>query len=264
MITDVNVSVSRWPFRRLAGDELPVLIDKLFACGVTQAWVGSFDGLFHKDVDGANARLVDACRTTPAKRLLPFGTVNPLLPDWREDLRRCQEDYGMPGIRLHPNYHGYRLDDPVCAELLTAAAQRKLLVQLAVRAEDPRMQHPLMRVADVDTKPLPGLLAARPDLRLILLNALQVVPSDTLDSLIRAGQVFLEISTLEGVAGVSSLLTRVPIDRLLFGSHYPFFVLESALLKLRESALSPAHTAAITHENAARLMQQTTFPGVQE
>ena len=29
MIVDVNVSVSRWPLRRLAGDELPALIDKL-------------------------------------------------------------------------------------------------------------------------------------------------------------------------------------------------------------------------------------------
>ena len=114
-----------------------------------------------------------------------------LLPDWREELRRCHEDYHMPGIRLHPNYHGYRLDDPVCGELLKLAAQRGLIVQLAVRMEDVRMQHPLMRVPDVDTKPLPDLVAARPELRLVLLNAMQVLPSDTLTALVGTGRVYL-------------------------------------------------------------------------
>ena len=254
MIVDVNVSLSRWPFRRLAGDELPALIDKLRVCGVTQAWVGSFDGLFHKDIGGVNARLADACRESPADLLLPFGTVNPTLPDWREDLRRCHEDYRMPGIRLHPNYHGYRLDDPVCGELLTLAAQRGLIVQLAVRVEDVRIQHPLMRVPDVDTKPLPDLVAARPDLRLVLLNALQVLSGDTQTALVRAGQVYFEIATLEGVGGISSLLTRVPIDRLLFGSHFPFFILESALLKLQESELTPTQMASVV-EQASRLLR---------
>ncbi len=255
MIIDVNVTVSRWPFRRLAGDELPDLIDRLRTSGITQAWVGSFDGLLHKDIEGVNARLIDACRSAPQGMLRPFGTVNPTLPDWREDLRRCHEEHRMPGIRLHPNYHGYRLDDPVCAELLATAAQWKLIVQLMARVDDPRMQHPLMRVADVDVGPLRDLVAGCPELQVVLLNGLQVVSHDAIGALVDTGRIFVELATLEGLGGVSNLLTRVPVERILFGSHCPYFLLESALLKLRESELSPSQRAAITHQNAARLLE---------
>jgi predicted TIM-barrel fold metal-dependent hydrolase len=261
MIVDVNVNLSRWPFRRLPCDELGKLVEKLRVCGVTQAWAGSFDGLFHKDIGGVNARLVDECSKCRSGLLRPFGSVNPALPDWREDLRRCHKDYRMPGIRLNPNYHGYRLDNPAFAELLARAERLGLIVELTVRIEDPRMQHALMRVPDVDTKPLPGLVAAHPKLRLVLLGALRTLRDDAVTQLIDAGQVYFEISMLEGVDGISSLLTRVPVDRVLFGSHFPFFVIESALLKLRESKLPPAQTDAITHTNAERLLEARAATG---
>jgi predicted TIM-barrel fold metal-dependent hydrolase len=234
---------------------VPLLLKKLQATNVVQAWCGSFDGLLHKDMGGVNARLADECGKHPPGQLVPFGSVNPTLPDWREDLRRCHEDFGMTGIRLHPNYHGYRLDDPAFAELLGLATRRNLIVQLVVRMEDVRMQHPLMRVPDVDTKPLPDLVAARPNLRLVMVNALRTMHGDTLRRLATAGNVCFEIAMLEGVAGISRLLRDVPIEQLLFGSHFPFFLLEAAVLKLRESELPPSHAVAISCKNAERLLQ---------
>ncbi|MFH1920564.1 MAG: amidohydrolase family protein [Planctomycetota bacterium] len=255
MIVDVNVSLSRWPFRKLPCDETPKLIDRLKTGGVTQAWVGSFDGLLHRDIGGVNARLADECNTVGGGLFVPFGSVNPKLPDWREDVRRVAEDYRMPGIRLHPGYHGYSLDDPVFAELLTLADERKLIVELALRMEDPRTHHPLMPVPDVAPGPLADLVAARPGLRLVLLNALQTVRGPALNRLIEAGNVCFEIATLEGVGGILNLLASVPAERVLFGSHFPLFNLESALLKLRESELSSSQTEAVTHENAERLLR---------
>jgi hypothetical protein len=252
---DVNVYLSRWPFRRLPCDDTPGLVEKLKACGVTQAWAGSFDGLLHRDVGGLNARLADECRRHGRGLLIPFGSVNPQLPDWREDLRRVDEEHHMPGIRLHPNYHGYTLGDPVFAELLRLAERRGLVVQLAVRMEDTRTHHPLMLVPDVDLAPLADLMADRPELRLVILNALRTVRANVLAPLIKSGNVSFEIAMLEGVAGVANLLQIVPPERLLFGSYFPFFVFESALLKMRESKLTPAQIEAISHHNARRLLE---------
>jgi predicted TIM-barrel fold metal-dependent hydrolase len=252
MIVDVNVNLSRWPFRRTPCDELPQLLERLQRWDIGEAWVGSLDGLFHRDMGGVNARLAADCAGNP--RLVPFGSVNPMLPDWKEDLRRCDEIYHMPGVRLHPNYHRYKLDDPVFGELLELVQRRGLVVQLAVRMDDDRVQHPLMRVADVDIKPLAEIIARHPKLPLVVLNGLRSIAPGDAARLTAAGNVSFEIAMLEGVGGIEKLVEAVPVQRVLFGSHLPLFNVESALLKLRESTLSETQLAAITQENARRLV----------
>jgi uncharacterized protein len=253
-LIDVNVSLSRWPLRRLRFDDTAALVAKLRSHGVTQAWAGSFDGLLHKDIAAVNARLADECRRHGRGLLVPFGSINSKLPDWEEELRRCAEQHRMPGIRLHPNYHGYKLDDPEFARLLRLAAGRRLIVQLALVMEDERMMHPLLRVEPVDTAPLVDLVKQTPGLRLVLLNALGKLRGKPLNDLIAAGEVYVEISMLEGVGSVANLLAQVPANRVLFGSHSPLFYFESALLKLKESALSEGQLRTIRRDDAQHLL----------
>lgn len=253
-LVDVNVYLSRWPFRRYAGDEPAALVASLKQHGVVQAWAGSFDGLLHKDMAGVNGRLAEECRRHGPGLLVPLGSVNPLLPEWPEDLRRCAEVHRMPGIRLHPSYHGYGLDHPEFARLLELAAQRKLVVQLAVIMEDERMMHPLMRVPPVNLAPLAALVKKLPGLRLVLLNAMRTVREPALASLVRAGQVYVEIAMLEGVGGLERLAAALPAERILFGSFSPMFYFEAAAGKLQESELPPHQRRAIATENARALL----------
>ena len=254
MIVDTNVYLSRWPFRRLQGDEPEALVAKLRQRNVVQAWVGSFDGVLHRDIAGVNTRLAQACRDFGQGILIPFGSINPKLPDWQEDVRRCQEEHHMPGIRLHPNYHGYTLDDPVFAELLKLATTRRLIVQLALCIEDARTQHPLMRVPPVDITPLPNVVKSTPGLRLELLNCTSNIDREQYEAALGAGDVYTETSMVEGVAGIARYVRSVPQARVLFGSYYPFFDFESALLKMQESGLDEASQKAICEDNARRLI----------
>jgi hypothetical protein len=252
-LIDVNVSLSRWPLRRLPCDDSPALVAKLRRHGVTQAWAGSFDGLLEKDLGAVNARLAVECRQHGRGLLLPFGGVNPKAPDWEEELRRCAEVHQMAGVRLHPNYHGYRLDDADFGRLLRLAADRRLIVQLALAMEDERAMHPLLRVEPVNPAPLADMVKQTPGLRLVLLNALRTLQGEPLRKLLAAGEVYVEVATLEGVGGVARFLEQVPMPRVLFGSHAPFYYFESALLKLQESPLSQPQLETIRRENAQRL-----------
>ena len=174
-LIDVNVSLSRWPFRRLQFDEAPALVTKLRSLGIVQAWAGSFERVLHRDIEGVNLRLAAECQQTNGF-LLPFGAINPMLPDWEEDIRRCHENHKMPGVRLYPNYHGYTLDSPLFERLLDLCAARGLTVQIAASMEDERTQHPLVRVPPVDVVALPQVMAKVPAARVILLNALRDSP----------------------------------------------------------------------------------------
>ena len=120
MIADINVSVHRWPFRRLPLDETPKLVNKLQQNGIVTAWAGSFDGVLHQDIAAVNLRTTEECRQHGDGVLLPVGTINPMLPDWHDDVLRCRQDHGMQVILIYPNYHGYKLDDPVFEQLLHA------------------------------------------------------------------------------------------------------------------------------------------------
>jgi predicted TIM-barrel fold metal-dependent hydrolase len=254
LITDVNVSLSRWPFRRLTGDEPADLVTRLRKRNVSQAWAGTFDGIFHKDLSAANARLAKDCRTHGAGFLVPFGSINPKLPDWQEALRRCHEDHKMPGIRLHPNYHGYKLDDPVFRELLRLASARKLIVQLALVMEDERTQNTLMRVPPVDIALLAGLVASNPQIRLVVLNCYPQLRVETLAKLSTAGEIYFDFAMVERIGAVSRLAAQVSFSRVLFGSNYPLYYFESALLKVKESGLTPAQSNAVLADNARRLI----------
>jgi hypothetical protein len=259
-IIDTNVHLFDWPFRKLKYAETGKLIAKLRRHRITSAWAGNFEALLHRQFDAANRRLAEECKTRGEGMLIPFGSVNPNGPDWEEDLARCHERYAMPGIRLYPGYHGYALDDPQFERLLGLATERGLLVQIALRMEDDRVHHPALHVPPVEAAPLIDVLKKIPKARVQLINSTTGLREERTRELVEQTSVTFDISSLEEDGGVGRLIDgthvryRVPVavDRLLFGSHAPFFPVESAVFKLFESPLDLTQLKKLMRENALR------------
>jgi predicted TIM-barrel fold metal-dependent hydrolase len=261
-IVDTNVHLFDWPFRRLKYARTGALISKLRRHRVRQAWAGTFEALLAKDIAGANARLVEECRERGEGLLVPIGSINPQLPDWQEDLRRCDEVHRLRGIRLYPAFHGYSLDHPEFAQLVRLATGRGMLVQIAIEMEDTRVQHPLLPAPPVNPTPLVPLVKEVPDARIQLLNSTPLFRFAAARALLAAPNVWFDISGIEGVGQLGRLIEGragaarigVPVERLCFGSHAPFFPLESAVLKLFESPLELPQLQLIMQGNAGHML----------
>jgi predicted TIM-barrel fold metal-dependent hydrolase len=261
-IIDSNVHLFDWPFRKLKYARTEALIAKLRKHRITKAWAGSFEAVLHKQLDHINRRLADECRKRGDGLLVPIGSVNPAWPDWDEDLRRCHEQYNMAGVRLYPAYHGYSLDQPEFGRMLAEAARRDLLVQIALRMEDERVHHAALAIGAVDISPLPELLKRVPNAKVQLINSAGPLLGNNVPALVRDTQVNFDIAAIEGNGGVGRLIEgknysyrgAIPLERLLFGSHAPFFPCESALFKLFESPLSLEQLGKLMSANAQRLI----------
>ena len=246
-IIDTNVSLFQWPFRRLPLDDVELLVKKYRSLGIKQAWAGTFDGVLHRDVASANQRLTDTCLNHP--ELVPIGSVNPELPGWEEDLRRCREKHSMPGIRLHPNYHGYTLDDSRFARLLKLATTAGFFVQIAATIEDIRTQHPQLQVSDVDLAPLADVVRQVSGARVQILNYRP--RGAAFEQLAKTTNVSFDTSRVDGTDGIPKLVASLSPGRVLFGTHAPFLIPEAALIRVHESGqLDDSALRAVYASNA--------------
>jgi uncharacterized protein len=261
-IIDTNVHLFDWPFRKLKYARTDALVAKLKKHRIVQAWAGSFEAVLQKQLDGVNRRLADECRTRGQGMLIPIGSVNPAWPDWDEDLRRCHEQYGMPGIRLYPAYHGYAFDHPEFARLIAEAAKRGLLAQIVLRLEDERIHHVATNIPALNAGPLVDVLKKVSNAKVQLINSAGPLLGNNVPALVRDTQATFDIAATEGNGGVGKLIEgknysyrgAIPVDRLLFGSHAPFFPCESALMKLFESPLTLEQLQKLMSANARRLI----------
>ncbi len=261
-IIDTNVNLFNWPFRALKYRDTRALVTKLKKHRVIEAWAGSFEALLAKDMSGVNARLAAECRQHGRGLLIPFGSVNLAWPDWEEDVRRCHEVHQMPGIRIYPGYQPFDLDHPGMEHLVKMTSERGLVLQVVFGMEDPRVHHPVINVGPVTFGPLLKAVQKNPNAKVELLHFAGSSPGEELTQFMKETNTVMDISRLEGNGAVGRMIgsitglpsARVPVDRLVFGSHTPYFPLETAILKLIESPLDGEQLRAIVQGNARRLL----------
>lgn len=181
---------------------------------------------------------------------IPFGTIHPQLAP-AENLAILRAN-GVQGVKLHPIFQGYRLDDPdLLAVLRLLAGELPTIIHVGAGAgSDGSPCTPAM---------LRDLVQAVPDLTVIACHFGGYHHLDEASATVVGLPVMLDTSwppslgTLDP-AVVTDLVRRHGADRIVFSSDWPTADPAAEIAAVRALGLGDADTDAILGGNLARVL----------
>jgi len=253
MIYDADAWIGHWPFRSLPRKNAPELVQIMDRHGIDKALVGNLNALLYKDAHEANHELIRDI-APHRDRIVPCAVINPAYFGWQRDLRQCREQFGMPVVRILPDYHGYTLADACAAELVALATELGMAIALFWRIVDPRGRHPLDPGREADPAEIARFIRQFPDARFLLLNFRNVLPGPV-DG---APQRLYDIPLFVGHNGLRPAreFKKHPPTTFAFGTTAPLRSPAAAILALEKARLDPPTLEAIQHENLTRLIRE--------
>lgn len=192
------------------------------------------------------------CRNVRSDRIEPLPSVHPDTPEAPRWLETFAEE-GFIGIKLHPMYQAFAFDEPRMDDIYRAASQCGLIVQ----------SHCGLDVAfgDTDDRAAPErfrrVIDRHPDLKLICTHMGGWRSWDQAEQWLIGANVYLETSfsldRLEPQRAVE-MMRRHGIQRVLFGTDWPWADQARDIQRLRSLPLTAPETRALLFGNAARLI----------
>lgn len=235
-----------WFARKVEPTHAAGLISLMDSSGIERSVVGSLPAVMYRNAQMGNedlAREIEGRRD----RLVPFGVINPDYIGWERDLEWCLGSLGARGVRVYPQYHGYKLTDSCLAELCAAAAQSGLPVTVMQRQEDYRQRHPLVDARDLDLGEVAALVARHPATKFIVMEGGGYLGSVFVTEPSRIpSNVWIEISRCPLYLNeeVPALLKALGAGRLLFGTGAPLRMMRPPILVAEKLELGAAEMRA--------------------
>ncbi len=251
-LVDTSVFCGHWPFRQLAQTEFEGLKVHLKQHGVTQAWVAAVESVLLPDPMEGNEPLLTSVSADPF--FVPFAVIDVSLATYLDDAAACLKNWRCGGFKLLPNYHSFPVNDARVTKLLEMAAAENVPVSFQLRMVDERAHHPLMKVPGVPAADVAALAAAHPKNRFLACGAYHAELKHLQSA---AKNLWVELSSVESGESLVNALKIVSGERIVFGSHSPFYYFEAVAEKLNVgSDVSPETLRRVRELNSAELLGQ--------
>lgn len=191
-------------------------------------------------------------RQIAGPRIVPLPSIHPADPDAVTRVKQVA-DAGFAGIKLHPYYQNFFLDDPNLLPLFRALAESQLLVVCHTGYD---IAFP--RIRRCAPEQIDRLLRTVPTLRLIATHLGAWNDWQEVERLLLGRPLYLDISySLEELPAerARELILGHPEDYILFGTDSPWQDQTAALARLRGLELGRQREEKMLCENAERLLK---------
>jgi hypothetical protein len=191
-----------------------------------------------------NEYLSDVMHKYP-DRIIGFGQVNPRRGDAVEIVRRCFEEYGLQGLKLHPTLHGYHFTDhPLLDPVFQVCSEYEKTV--LVNALDDPFVTPLGIEEIARNFPKVPVLIAHMGTVWNVVEALLVAK--------RTDNLYLETSSTQ-LLEVKMAYRDVGPHKIVMGTDWPGSDFELERLKMAKAIPDADDRRLVEGENLKRLLQ---------
>lgn len=190
-------------------------------------------------------------REIRSERIVPLPSVHPADPDWLNQLGRVASA-GFVGVKLHPYYQEFTLDEERMLPLYAEAARLGLVIVMHTGFDIGYPPEPIASPARIAR-----VVAAFPSLKFIATHCGAWKQWDEVEELLLGRPVYMDISfsfDFMGEERVRRFLTRHPAEYLLFGSDSPWADQAEAIAAVRRLGLAREREELILGGNARRLL----------
>ena len=181
-------------------------------------------------------------------RFIGYGSVHPAHPEMEKELDHMLE-LGLKGVKLHPDFQHFLLDEPQAIRLFKAMAERKL--PLLVHTGDTRYPYS-------EPERMVRALDAVPDLTAICAHLGGWSGWDKAWQLLAGRKnVYVDCSSslyALGIQEAADVIRHYGADRVFFGTDYPMWTPQEEIARLMALPLTDAERKMILHENFERFM----------
>ncbi len=196
-------------------------------------------------------RITDWAASIASERIIPFASIHPLYRDFERELDRIQEA-GLKGIKLHPMYQEFTVDDPDLLPLYRAVADRGLIVLFHAGHD---IAFPI--TGQASPQRFLNLFQTLPGLRMVVSHLGGWSAWEEVEEALLGKPVYLETSFGIGEAEPEQfrkIIDQHSPDYLLFGTDSPWLDQKRELDAWKALDISKKRKEKILHGNAERLL----------
>lgn len=225
---------------------LDTLLTRLDEAGFDGACVHSVATTPHQ-VESVNRFIMTAARARP-ELLTPFASMHPDLPD-PEAVADGIVKAGFRGVKLHPEFQGFRVDEPRAVRMFAALAGR---LPVLLHCGDHRCDFSVPE----RVRRLKRLL---PELTLVCAHLGGWITWERAAAELIGADVWVDTSSslyaLDGTTA-AGIIRGYGVERTLFGSDYPMWRPADELRRFLELPLTDGEKEQILWDNHLRLLQK--------